>query len=326
MRFLMFPGQGSQYPGMGKDWFANFREAQLAFEEGSDGSGLDLKKLCFDGSEEDLKQTEVTQPAILTATTAVFRALVATTDLATQLDSALFAGHSLGEYSALVCAGALPLVDGARLVRHRGQYMQTAVPAGVGAMAALIYKPKTEGNWERTLRLCETVSKATGKLAATANNNSPEQVVIAGDKVAIDEACRLATTEEWGARRAVPLPVSAPFHCALMRPAAERLSPELKSAAWKTCARRYVANVDARVHALSEASAVAERLVTQITSSVLWVQSVETALSAGFKSALEIGPGQVLAGLAKRIQKDGLALEVKNVDRWEDFKNAGSVL
>ena len=319
---FVFPGQGSQYPGMAKDWYENFTEARLAFEEASDGSGLDLRKLCFEGSEEDLKRTEVTQPAILTATVAVFRSLKAHTALGEQLGSALYAGHSLGEFSALVSAGALPLSEAARLVRHRGAYMQEAVPAGVGAMAALIYKPKTTGNWDKSISLCAAASQATGKSVSVANNNSPEQVVIAGYKVAVDEAMRLSAGEPWAARKAVPLPVSAPFHSQLMAPAAERLAPEIRAARWTASEGSYLANVDAALHSLSDAKGIQDRLVTQITGAVLWVQTIERALELGLESSVEIGPGQVLTGLIRRISSGGRSLTAANIDRWEDFKNA----
>ncbi|MBS1982585.1 MAG: ACP S-malonyltransferase [Bdellovibrionales bacterium] len=323
--FLMFPGQGSQYPGMAKDWFENFRESQLAFEEASDGAGLNLKKLCFEGSEDDLKQTEVTQPAILTATVAIFRALCATTSLGDKAPGALLAGHSLGEYSALVCAGALPLTEAARLVRHRGQYMQAAVPAGKGAMAALIYKPKTEGNWEKTQKLCAEASRLSGQKVAVANNNSPEQIVVAGYTAAVNKVIEMAPKEEWGARRALLLPVSAPFHSELMQPAAERLAPELRAAKWNSSTARYVANVDAQIHDLKKSSEAQERLVTQITGAVLWVQSVQSALRAGCTDAVEIGPGAVLSGLTKRIVPEGRALNIANIDTWEGYKNGSQL-
>lgn len=326
MKLLMFPGQGSQYPGMGKDWCAQFTEAKLAFEEASDGSGLDLKKLCFDGSEDDLKQTEITQPAILTASIAVFRSLCANTALGETAKTALYAGHSLGEWSAIVAAGALDLASAARLVRHRGAYMQAAVPAGVGAMAALIFKPKTEGNWERTAELCAVMAKASGRKISPANYNSPEQIVVAGEAAAVNMAVEKATQEPWGARKAVPLPVSAPFHCDLMKPAAVKLEPEIRAAAWKSAAgRRYVANVDASLHDF-DAKGVQDRLVQQITAPVLWVSSVQAALAAGATGGFEIGPGAVLAGLAKRITREGASLEVRSIDRWEEFKNAGAVV
>lgn len=326
--FLMFPGQGSQYSGMGKDWFENFGEAKLAFEEASDGCGLNLKKLCFEGSEEDLKKTEVTQPAILTTTVAIFRSLVAQGALQNHLSTSIYAGHSLGEYSALVAMGTLSLGEAAKLVRHRGQYMQEAVPAGMGGMAALIFKPKTTGNWEKSLELCEKIIKGSNKTLSPANNNSPEQIVVAGHKECIDMIVTEAVKEPWSARRALPLPVSAPFHCALMKAAADRLGPELESARWvkPSDTRRYIANVNAQLHDANDAKGIQKRLVNQITGAVLWVQSVELALSQGAVEAVEIGPGAVLSGLVKRIPVQEKTLNARNVDRWEDYKNAGTFL
>ncbi len=316
----MFPGQGSQRVGMGRDWVENFNEAKLAFEEASDGCGLRLQKLCFEGSDDDLKKTEITQPAILTATVAAFRSMVAHSRLGERLPNALFAGHSLGEYSALVCAGAVSLGDAARLVHHRGSYMQQAVPAGTGAMAALVFKPKTEGNWEKSVELCQAVARATGKKVSPANDNSPEQIVIAGELIAVQEASRLATTEPWGARKAVPLPVSAPFHCALMQPAADRLAPELKNTQWQSVlGRRYVANVDAALTPVGPEAV--EKLIHQITGAVLWTRSVRAALAQGYTQALEIGPGSVLTGLARRIALEGQSLEGTSVDSVEDFRS-----
>lgn len=316
----MFPGQGSQYAGMGKAWADNFKEAKLAFEEASDACSLPLAKLCFEGSEEDLKRTENTQPAILTTTVAVYRSLLACTGLSGHLKSAIFGGHSLGEFSALVCAGALPLGPAAQIVRHRGAYMQEAVPAGTGGMAALIFKPKTSGHWPKVEAACAAVRAATGKVVSPANDNAPEQIVIAGHKVAVAEAMKKCSEESVGARRAIELPVSAPFHCELMKPAAERLAPELRAASWQKTDASYIANVDATLHPLGDSQAVVERLVRQITAPVHWVRSVEAAHTQGARRFIEIGPGAVLAGLARKILGEREAT-ISNVDRWEDFSS-----
>jgi len=315
----MFPGQGSQYVGMSKDWTQNFKEASHAFEEASDASGLDLKKLCFDGTDYDLKQTEITQPAILAATVAIFRSLEAMGVL--NREEAIYAGHSLGEYSALTCMGMLSLGVAARIVHHRGRYMQEAVPAGLGAMAALIFKPGSDGvTAARTL--CSEAEKITGQRVSVANFNSPEQIVVAGVREAVEAVGRLgAESENFKLRRSVPLAVSAPFHCALMKPAAERLSEELKSAVYQQTSTQYIANVDASLHSNEGA---ADRLISQITESVLWVQSIEAALAAGCERAVEVGPGAVLTGLVKRISKEGRSLATQNIDRWETFKDDGS--
>ena len=324
MKFLMFPGQGSQYPGMGKLWYENFSEAKLAFEEASDFCGINLKKLCFDGSDDDLKQTEVTQPAILTTTVAAFRSMNARHDL--KIKEALYAGHSLGEYSALVCMGTISLGEAARLVNHRGLYMQEAVPAGKGAMAALVFRPKVDGS-PLARALCEEISASTGRSLSVANYNSPEQIVIAGETIAVRAAGERALQEPYGARKVVELPVSAPFHCALMKPAADRLSLELRAAPWKpVLGAHYVANVDAQIHEVEfdGADQIAARLTAQITGSVRWVESVQAALAAGATRAFEIGPGRVLSGLSKRISLSEKTLEAFNIDTPEDFKNVST--
>jgi [acyl-carrier-protein] S-malonyltransferase len=323
---LMFPGQGSQYSGMGKDWYDNFHKAKLAFEEACDNTGLDLRKLCFEGSEEDLKKTEITQPAILTTTIAIYRVLESEGVLSGY--NSLFAGHSLGEYSALVAAGAVGLGDAAKIVRMRGRFMQEAVPQGLGAMAALVFKPKTQGS-DLAEALCQEVSRTLKKTLSVANYNSPEQIVIAGTSEAVKAACELAVTDKYGARRTVELPVSAPFHCELMKPAAERLSAELDNVTWNSSeGQKYVANVDATIHDLTDArSVLPSRLTRQITSPVRWVASLESALKHAYLEAVEIGPGRVLAGLAKRVSLGELEFaKIQNVDRWEEFKNAGAKL
>lgn len=315
-RVYFFPGQGSQYAGMAKDWFDNFKAAKLAFEEGSEGSGLDLKKLCFDGTDADLKATEITQPAILTATLAIFRAL----ESEGQIDSggALYMGHSLGEYSALVAAKFFSLHDGTRLVRKRGMLMQKAVAPGVGGMAALIFKPGSDAV-ALTEDICLKARAQSGKSLSPANFNSPEQIVVAGHTEAVTAACELAPT--LGARKAVALPVSAPFHCELMAPASQGLRPDLEAASVQTSALSYIANVDAREHDLKDAAAIKQRLLDQITAPVRWTQSVQRVLELGATQATEIGPGAVLSGLAKRIKFNEQSLVTANIDRWETYKN-----
>jgi [acyl-carrier-protein] S-malonyltransferase len=322
-----FPGQGSQYSGMAKDWCESFKESAHAFEEASDGSGLNLKKLCFDGSDSDLKQTEVTQPAILTATIAIVRALKKEFGLGDSLLTC--AGHSLGEYSALVAADSLSLVEAAKLVRHRGQYMQVAVPAGKGAMAALIFKPGVEGA-PLTEALCASVSAELNRPVSVANYNSPEQIVISGDALAVKRAMELSTLAPTSARKAVELPVSAPFHCDMMKPAAEKLAPELLAATYSSTRVSYIANVDAKLHSLADQKAlglVADRLTQQIFKGVRWTDSVRLAIELGCTRVIEIGPGKVLTGLAKRISHNGQSLESLSIDRFEqftsEFKNAG---
>jgi [acyl-carrier-protein] S-malonyltransferase len=308
---------------MGKDWVENFKEAAHAFEEASDFSGLKLKRLCFEGADIDLRKTEITQPAILTTTVAIWRSLQTMGAL-----EGLYAGHSLGEYSALVCMGVLNLGEAARLVHHRGKYMQDAVPEGTGAMAAIVFKPKTDGT-DIAQKICEEATKTTGQAVSVANFNSPEQIVISGYTVAVQEASRLSTTEKYGARKAVPLPVSAPFHCPLMRPAAENLAPEISSAKWTPQPKKYIANIDATLHPIDnekQCKQGAERLVSQITGSVQWVRSIQTALQSGCTEAIEVGPGAVLSGLIKRISHNEHTLNVRNVDTWKGYKDAGTQL
>jgi [acyl-carrier-protein] S-malonyltransferase len=324
--FFVFPGQGSQYPGMAKGWCEEFPVARQAFEEASDFTGLDLKKLCFEGSEEQLKQTEITQPALLTATVAIARALQAEFGMRELAKGALFAGHSLGEYSALVVMGAVSLGPAARLVRARGKFMQEAVPAGVGGMAALLFRPKTDATGI-VAELCERVSAETKQFVAVANYNSPEQIVISGHAEAVKHASAKALLEPWLARKAVPLAVSAPFHCGLMEPAALRLGEELARCDWQPSAHRYVANVDAQVYDLTKsAEGVAGRMQAQVTGSVLWTQSVRAAAQQGVERFVEIGPGKVLSGLIGRIPVGDKPLAGSNIDAWEDFKNGSRVI
>ena len=313
-KLFAFPGQGSQYSGMAKDWFENFDAAKLAFEEASDHTGLDLKKLCFEGSDSELAQTQITQPAILTATVAIFRSL--------EIDKVgIYAGHSLGEYSALVCAGALELGEAAKLVQKRGTLMQEAVPAGKGKMAAIIYKPGTNGE-ELSDLLCEIASTESSAFVSVANYNTSTQIVISGETAAVDMAMELSMSEEFNARKAVPLNVSAPFHCALMKPAADGLRDDLVNASWKASDFTYICNVDAMPYALTKGhSYVAERLIQQIDHSVKWSQSMTKALDKGCEMFIEVGPGAVLSGMAKRMKSGDRSFNPFKIDRIEDFEN-----
>ncbi len=319
-RLFTFPGQGSQSPGMGKDWFENFAQTRLAFEEASDASGLDLKKLCFEGSEEDLKQTSITQPAILTVSVGIFEALKTMQDI--KASEIYFAGHSLGEYSALVCAGALPLADAARIVRKRGEFMQAAVPSGIGAMAALVFKPGTAGE-NVAIELCARAETQSGKKVSVANFNSPEQIVISGHKDAVLAAEGIAKADNMGVRKVVMLNVSAPFHCALMQPAADQLKTHLESAKWKNCSDvSYVPNTVALPVSLTDAPKVAGRLYDQITGSVMWSQSMKQVLTLGVTEHLEVGPGAVLTGLMKRIATlfEGKELKLSSTENFASYK------
>ena len=288
---LLFPGQGSQSVGMGKELCAASPAARDVFERADAALGFALSRLCFEGPEDELKRTANTQPALLAHSIAAFRDLEAR--FPERIAGAAFAaGHSLGEYSANVAAGALELEDALRLVRRRGELMQEAVPAGVGAMAAVIGLPP-----EAVEGACREA--AGSEIVAPANFNSPEQTVIAGHAAAVARAGERCVAA--GAKRVIPLPVSAPFHCALMAPARERMRPLLESAAFSAARVPVVTNVDAAP--ASAADALRDALVRQIDSPVRWVESIRRLASDGVTRALEIGPGNVLAGLVRRIDR-----------------------
>ncbi len=309
-KIFLFPGQGSQFVGMGKSLCENFATAKRTFEEASDALSRDLRKLCFDGPESDLKLTQNTQPAILTHSVAAFRVLSEETAL--RADYA--AGHSLGEYSALVAMGALPFADAVRLVENRGKFMQEAVPAGTGAMAALI------GAQEANVKsLCEAAAKTTGKVCEMANFNGGGQIVVSGHKEAVEEAVRLVGADPaYGVAKAVLLPVSAPFHCSLMKRAEESMRPLLEKVAVGKLAAPYIANVDAKIY--SDSSGIVARLLAQISGAVRWEQSMQQLSGLGVTEAFEVGPGKVLSGLMRRIDK---TVKCKGVDSMEDVKAVG---
>jgi len=286
---LLFPGQGSQFPGMGKDLHDASAAARAVFEEVSDALSLDMAALCFRGTEEELRATENTQPAIFTVSVAAFRALVEETRLA----PFCAAGHSLGEYSALTAAGVFPLRDAARVLRSRGRYMQEAVPEGGGAMAAVL--GLDPGKVEEACR----EASAEG-VVSPANFNGGGQVVISGTASAVTRACQAAKAA--GAKKIVPLQVSGPFHSSLMAPAALRLAPELLAIPQGPFRFPVVANVTASPY--PEGEAVADVLVRQITGPVRWEESVRAMRGMGATACLEVGPGKVLSGLVRRIEKD----------------------
>src|SRR5262245_10083568 len=302
---FIFPGQGAQYAGMGRELFENHPEARQVFEEADRVLGFPLSSLCFNGPEDDLKITENTQPAILTVSIAAYRVLQAK-----GLQPAIVAGHSLGEYSALVAAGALKFSDAVALVKRRGRYMQEAVPAGVGAMAALlgIELPTVQSVCERA---------AQGQVVAPANLNSQTQIVIAGHQEAVERAISFA--KESGAKRAILLQVSAPFHCSLLKPAEERLGPELDACTFEDPRCPVVTNVDARP-AMSGAE-VRDALKRQVSRPVRWQESVQSMLNEGVNTFVELGPGKVLCGLVRAVDKGALTFNVEDQKSLENAFN-----
>ncbi len=299
----IFPGQGSQAVGMGKDLVDNFTAAREVFEAADDALGFSLSEMCFSGDEADLHLTANTQPAILTVSVAAYHAAIAEG----LPEPAFVAGHSLGEYSALVAAGVLNFADAVRTVRKRGTYMQEAVPVGVGAMAAIL------GLDVATVEVACSEA-AQGQICCPANINSASQVVIAGNSDAVDRACEIL--KEKGAKRAIKLNVSAPFHCALMMPAQERLAGDLGDLQYGDFAFPILHNVDAAVN--NDASAVYDKLTQQVSSPVRWLQTIENMASNGVGRFIEIGPGKVLTGLVRQINKD---VTFANIENTESLRN-----
>lgn len=295
---LVFPGQGSQAVGMLAELAREFPQVEQTFAEASAVLGYDLWRLIQDGPDSELQLTAVTQPAMLSAGVAVWRVWQA----AGGPSPALMAGHSLGEYSALVCAGALPFGQAVQLVRQRGEFMQQAVPVGQGAMAAVLglERAAVEAACAAAARPDETV--------AVANYNAPLQSVIAGHAAAVARAA--AAAQDAGAKRVVPLPVSAPFHCSLMRPAADALAPALGAASIRSPDVPVINNVDVSV--VNDPAAIREALIRQIYSPVRWVELIEAMRARGVSHVVECGPGKVLAGLTKRICGDLESLAVQD--------------
>ena len=304
----IFPGQGSQHPGMGKNLVENFPVAARIFEELDDALHLSISRLCFAGSAEDLQLTENTQPAILAVSVAALRVM----------ESEGFprpdyvAGHSLGEYSGLCAASSLLATDAIQTVRSRGHYMQEAVPVGTGAMAAVI-----GAELEDIEKACAEASQ--GQVCAPANINSPNQVVIAGNAEAVDRASELLRSG--GAKRVLKLNVSAPFHSALMMPAQERLAVDLERVSFANLNVPLVTNVDAVV--IRKGSEARESLVRQVSSAVRWLESIELLIKEGVDTFVEVGPGKVLTGLMRQISRE---VKCFNVEDAASLKSAGAGL
>jgi [acyl-carrier-protein] S-malonyltransferase len=301
---FLFPGQGSQNVGMGRDLASAFPLARQTFDEANEALGLDLADLCFNGPEEQLRLTEFTQPAIFTVSVAALRVLNAAGVAADYL-----AGHSLGEYSANVAAGAIEFAAAAQTVRRRGQLMQQAVPAGQGAMAAILGMPA-----EAVVSVCQDASRETGAPVEPANLNSPEQTVISGATAAVERAVVLA--KERGAKRAVILQVSAPFHCSLMQPAQDALAPVLEEISFSPAKVPVVVNVDATL--VTDPAALRHALVRQVTGAVRWTESMQLLIAVGVTNFVEVGPGKVLSGLLRQIdrsQKCGQAEDPASLEK-----------
>jgi [acyl-carrier-protein] S-malonyltransferase len=293
---FLFPGQGSQAKGMGKELAELYPVARQTFQEADDALGFSISQLCFEGPDEQLKLTENTQPAILTMSTAVMRVL-----REKGIVPQFAAGHSLGEYSAHVAAGTIAFADAVRTVRNRGRYMQEAVPAGQGGMAAILGM-----ELEQLQQVC--LDAAQGEVVSPANINSPDQIVISGHQKAVERAAELA--KERGAKKAVMLVVSAPFHCALMQPAQDRLEKELEALRFSNPEIPVISNIDAAPKTTAEGSRQA--LVRQVTGAVQWAKSMQTLIGLGVKTFIEAGPGKVLTGLMRQIDRSQTCLNAEN--------------
>jgi [acyl-carrier-protein] S-malonyltransferase len=293
---LLFPGQGSQAVGMGKELFEKYPVARQTFEEADEALGYKLSTICFEGPEDQLRLTEITQPAILTVSIAALRVLESRMPKPDYV-----AGHSLGEYSAHVCSGTFSFAEAVRTVRNRGKYMQEAVPVGVGAMAAILGMEAT-----KVTAVCEDA--AQGEVCEAANINSAEQIVISGNTAAVERAAKLA--DERGAKRAKLLPVSAPFHCSLMKPAQDRLKADLDALKMQKPVYPVACNVDAEL--VTENTRAHETLLRQVTGSVKWEQCVRLLIAQGVQTLIEVGPGKVLCGLMRQIDRSKACMNVND--------------
>ena len=308
---FLFPGQGSQTVGMGRDLYEKFPIAKQTFEEADEALEFAISKLCFEGPEEQLKLTEFTQPAIFTVSIAAQRVLAEK-----GITPSFVAGHSLGEYSANVAAGVLSVRDAVRALRSRGQFMQDAVPAGQGAMAAILGMTP-----EDAAKLCADAAAESGEVVSPANFNSPEQTVISGSAAAVEKASILA--KERGAKKVVALAVSAPFHCALMQPAQDRLEPLLKEIPFAAGSVPVAVNADAAL--VSDGGKLRDALVRQVTGSVRWVECMRLLIEQKPTHFIEAGPGKVLTGLLRQIDRAQTCFNVSDEATLEKALSALSV-
>ena len=306
---FLFPGQGSQYIGMGADFCAEFAVASQTFEEASDALGIDVAKLCFEGEATTLALTANAQPAILTTSVAALRVVLEETEIRPDL----LAGHSLGEFTALVASGCVRFRDAVRIVRKRGEFMQEAVPPGVGKMAAVLGLTSKEVS-----ELCAGVAGEKA-VVSPANFNSPTQTVISGEAGAVEAVSRIA--KEKGARRVVELEVSAPFHCSLMEPAAVRLREVIAKVDLHPMKYPVVTNIEATAN--SDPARVEDILVEQVVSPVRWAESLEFIKNFGVSEFFEIGPSKVLSGLVKRTLRDVSCASIEKPDELHHIKADG---
>ncbi|MDD4160759.1 MAG: ACP S-malonyltransferase [Synergistaceae bacterium] len=302
---IIFPGQGAQRPGMGKDLYDKFASSKSVFEEVDEALGFNLSNIIFNGTKEDLMKTAITQPAILTVSIAAFRGMESA--YGKKLEPYLAAGHSLGEYTSLVATDALSLADGVRLVHLRGTLMQEAVPIGVGAMSAIVGM-----NMEEVVEFCKEA--AQGEVCEAANINSQEQIVISGHKGAVDRAS--SYIEGTGRAKVIPLRVSAPFHCELMRPVGIKLRDEFENITWKEPRCPIVTNAAAK--AVQDVGTLKDALYKQTFSPVLWMQSVIEMENKGTEGYIEFGPGSVLSGLIRKISKNKRPYPVSGPEELEE--------
>ncbi len=293
---IVFPGQGAQYVGMGQAFAENFPVSKQVFENASEAMGYSMEELCFNSSDDELRKTENTQPSILTTCIAIYKALE---DSGIKADG--FAGLSLGEYAALVAAGAMPFESAVKVVRKRGQYMQEEVPMGVGGMAAILGL----GN-EKVVEACERASE-TG-IVEPANFNCPAQLVIAGEVAAVEKAVEIC--KELGAKKAVMLPVSAPFHTSMLKGAGEKLATELESVAFKSLEKPVVGNVEADY--IASENDIKDLLIRQVSNPVRWEESIQRMINDGYDTFIEVGPGKSLSKFIKRISKEVQILNVED--------------